>query len=219
MKREENIRYFLSCEEWALLLASAGVKSMYGFPFPQDKYSRNQVIGILEGLVRNKMVFSDGSIFHVRQEIEEITGCVRMCRGVICLEDGNREKASVCLYLGESGKLAAAVPVDSRKDFLRLWCMEAEGLAVWMEEAGYLPEAYLPEDCVSKAVWEEESQKILCQMTKRNADDGEAAKVLFLQRGGLHFRLFRQNMSMAEEPWEFYGGKQLQRALEWLMED
>lgn len=219
MKKEQNIRYLLSFDEWALLLASAGIKKIYSFPFRKDDYSRNQVIGILEGMVKSEMAVSDGSIFHLQPGIKVITECVRECRGVICLEDGDRIKSPVCLYLDEAEGLAAAVPADKRKDSLRIWYMNKKELSVWMEEAGYLPESYLLPESLSEANWQEENQRILWQMTRRNADSGEAEKLLFLQQGGLCFRLLRQGMFVEEELWEFYGENQLQRAFTWLMED
>lgn len=217
MREGQDIRYLLSCAEWALLLAAAGVKEIYGFPFPQENYSRSQVIDILEGLVKSGRAVSDGKIFHLQPEIREIIKCVRECENVLCLEDGGG--LSVCLYVGNDRGLTAVIPADNRRDCLCVWQMDEKELEVWMQDAGCLPEAYLPPESIPAGAWEEEDPGMIWQMVKREAKSGEPEKLLFLQQGGLYFRLLRQSMSMEEEPWEFYGEQQMRRALAWMMEE
>ena len=208
------MRYHLTRRELALLLASQKAESVYGFAMPRERYSRNQVIEILQGLVKKELVESDGKTFRIELGLRAILKSIREANYFLHLESASGRSSDVCFYVEEGALLVAASVLAQRGDTIRLWHLEKEGLASWMEEAGYLPDCWIDPDILPREGWEEDRQKLLWSMTGRNKEG--ICKMLWLEQGGLYYRLLCHTGDKTS--WEFYNRDQLKRDLAWMME-
>ena len=134
--------YLFTYQEFTLLLAAAGVHSLYGFQFEMEAPGRETALQLLQGLNRKGYLAPSGEEFELTGEMKKIFGQFKTAKTIL---ETRKASGRTCLfYLGEvCVRLSKSL---RRPDTLELQELAVEKVWEWMKEEGWISEGRRDDD-------------------------------------------------------------------------
>lgn len=134
--------YLFTHQEFALLLAAAGIRRMYGYGISPEPPDRENALRMLQMLSRKGYLTANGERFVLSGEMKPIFDQMGEAESV--LEVHKASGRSCLLYLGRgcvrlSGSLR-------RPEILELQRLDPDHVWEWLEEEGWIPERRKEDD-------------------------------------------------------------------------